>query len=398
MIKPTARELTEMFPRNEGEETAPYSRRLVQLAAEKGWQFDSESIRVQIHRWKRVSRKLDKHGNEVSSVERYSKPSPDVPEGFSPVKITTTHGDQHWITYQKDSENFEFTKEFIKEVVEGLDLEPIKVTPRQTEIGKILALTYTDVHIGMETDEEGTAMYPIPWTEKEIFDCIGRFVSKIGDFWDGHDAIHVRDLGDFLDGYNGLTTRGGHKLPQNMTTAEAYKVGARFKIKLAQELARFGVPLYFHNIVNDNHAGEFAELLNYHVQQVLAVQLPSAVYHIQRKFIEHYNYGVHSFIFTHGKDKKFCKAGMTPDLSVKNNSIIQGYINNHRLNEVVTFEKGDSHLFVHDKRKKYNYICHGALSPSSEWVQTNFNKGRQMFSIMEVFENEREINPLCFEV
>ena len=36
-------------------------------------------------------------------------------------------------------------------------------------------------------------------------------------------SIYVCDLGDAVDGWNGYTTRGGHKLPQNMSNKEVFE-------------------------------------------------------------------------------------------------------------------------------------------------------------------------------
>jgi hypothetical protein len=392
----TLREISNNYPQNEGESVMAYAKRLTQIAFKMGLKLNSEASRQQIMKWRKVSRKLDKNGNETSSIERFQAEAPEIPEGFIPTKITKTQGDQHWITYTKESNEFELTKELIAETVKGLDIKPIKLEPKTT--GKILRLIYSDTHIGMETDSEGTAMYPIKWGESEVMKLVDKMLLTVNRFIDNHESIHVIDLGDFLDGYNGQTTRGGHALPQNMSNAEAFKVGAKFKITLAKGLAQFGVPLYFHNIVNDNHAGDFAELVNFHVKEVLSYMIPDSTYYIQRKFIEHYDYGKHSFVLTHGKDKKYCIRGLSSAMDKRVFETVTAYINNNKLCNNVTFEKGDSHVSIIDKSKTFNYICYPSVAPASEWVQTNFNKGRQMFAIMEVYKDENNINPLTYEV
>ena len=70
----------------------------------------------------------------------------------------------------------------------------------------------------------------------------------------------------------------GIYLDQNMSNEEAFKVGAQFKIELAKRLAKFGVPLEFYNVTNDNHSGSFSKIVNIHVKEVLSYLLPGVKY------------------------------------------------------------------------------------------------------------------------
>jgi hypothetical protein len=105
------------------------------------------------------------------------------------------------------------------------------------------------------------------WGEDELFETLRAMVSHIGFRFNNHSKIVVQDLGDFVDGYNGETTRGGHALPQNMSNTECFKIASKFKIELAKKLAIHGVPLEFHSVVNDNHGGDFGNLVNIHVKR-----------------------------------------------------------------------------------------------------------------------------------
>lgn len=394
----TQKELIFNNPQFEGESQAGYSRRLQKIAELQGVVYSSEAIRMKIKSMVTVERRLDRNGIETSSVQRLQSETPEVPFGFIPTKITKTHTNQHWITYGKDSEGIlQLNEDIIRQTLQDIEIKPINLDVSNNN-DKILVLTYTDTHIGMDTDKDKTAMYATEWNESELLKSVDIMVEKVSRHFNNHDAIHVKDLGDLLDGYNAETTRGGHKLPQNMSNNEAFLVASKFKIKLAKALAQYGVPLYFHNIVNDNHAGDFAEILNFHVKEVLKYMIPTAEYYIQRKFIEHYNYGIHTFVLSHGKDKKYMMRPLNNILDKRTSDLIESYFKYNNITENITFEKGDSHICKIDKSKHYNYICHGALSPASEWVQTNFQKSRRMFSIMEVYKNEIEINPITYEI
>ena len=394
----TQKQLIANNPQWEGESQAGYSRRLQKIASLHGVEYSSEAIRQKIKKMVKVESRTDRTGQETSAVHKLQSESPEIPDNFIPKKITKTHTNQHWISYEQDKDGiFELNKQIIAETLKDIEFSNLK-TPKNRNNGKILCLTYTDAHIGMDTNATDTAMYPSEWGENELMECIPHFMDKVDRHLNKHDAIHVRDLGDLLDGYNGQTTRGAHNLPQNMTNEQAFIVASKFKITLAKELSKFGLPIYFHNVVNDNHSGDFAELLNFHVKEVLKYMMPSNEYYVQKKFIEHYNYGIHHFALTHGKDKKHCIKGFSSKLDKRTSDIIEGYFNHNKLTENITFEKGDSHIFITDKSKYYNYISHGALSPASEWVQTNFQKARRFFSVMEVYKNEKQINPITYEL
>jgi hypothetical protein len=231
----TARELILSNIQLEGESNQAYFRR---LASESDSTFDA--LKMQYYKLKRkfiiTQQKKDKNGNVTSTTE-------------------------------KESQNkalFELNKETIRESVKELDLKPLNVAKIAEISDKILLITYTDVHVGMNI-------------ENDLYD---RF--------NNHSKIVVQDLGDFVDGYNGETTRGGHALPQNMSNTECFKIASKFKIELAKKLAIHGVPLEFHSVVNDNHGGDFGNLVNIHAKEVLSYLLPEAKYNISEDFISHY--------------------------------------------------------------------------------------------------------------
>lgn len=119
-----------------------------------------------------------------------------------------------------------------------------------------------------------------------------------------------------------------------------------------------------------------------------------------RHFINHYIHGNHCFILTHGKDEKNLKFGFKPILDKLATDKINEYIEVNDLhNYWITFEKGDSHqqLFDQTTSDKFNYNNYMALSPASEWVQTNYKRGRSGFSIMIMDPNRKEISHTAFE-
>jgi hypothetical protein len=339
----TARELILSNIQLEGESNQAYFRR---LASESDSTFDA--LKMQYYKLKRkfiiTQQKKDKNGNVTSTTEKLQSTKLVLPPAHLQVSRVSTNEStgQQWVIHTKESQNkalFELNKETIKQSVKELDLKPLNVA-KIGEIGdKILLVTYTDVHVGMNIEND---LYDSGfWGEDELFETLRAMVSHIGFRFNNHSKIVVQDLGDFLDGYNSSTTRGGHALPQNMSNTECFKIASKFKIELAKKLAIHGVPLEFHSVVNDNHGGDFGNLVNIHVKEVLSYLLPEAKYNISEDFISHYIVGKWAFIICHGKDAKFMKFGFKAQLDQKAKDHIVNYIDKHDLHRYkIAFCKG----------------------------------------------------------
>ena len=90
-------------------------------------------------------------------------------------------------------------------------------------------LVITDIHIGMDVNKDGYALYDGEWNEKILFERLEIVVNHTLQNKKS-DSLIIHDLGDYLDGFDGLTTRGGHQLPQNMDNQQMFDVGLKFKI------------------------------------------------------------------------------------------------------------------------------------------------------------------------
>jgi hypothetical protein len=151
-----------------------------------------------------VKRTFDKNDKVISRVEKLQQKELLDPSkyGLDIVGMTTNvaHGTQ-WVKTSKESQNkalFELNKETIKQSVKELDLKPLNVA-KIGEIGdKILIVTYTDVHVGMNIQND---LYDSGfWGEDELIETLRAMVSHIGFRFNNHSKIVVQDLGDFVDG------------------------------------------------------------------------------------------------------------------------------------------------------------------------------------------------------
>ena len=255
-------------------------------------------------------------------------------------------------------------------------------------------LTYTDVHIAMDTNADGNSMYAEKWDKGEILNSLEDIIKGAINNSNSNTLV-IDELGDFLDGLNGYTTRGGHKLPQNMTDEEAFDLAVWFKIELIDRLHNHFNTIIVNNICNDNHAGSFGYFVNSAAKNIIENKYDNVTVTNHRQFINHYYVGDICFLITHGKDDKNLKFGFKPQLDSKGLEKIDQYCKQNDIYKhakKIVFKKGDSHQALFDMctSDDFYYFNYPALSPSSQWVQNNFKKGRRGF-VLETW-NDLDVN------
>lgn len=311
--------------------------------------------------------------------EHYSLPRKDI-KSYKLVSHTGTPYYNILFKEQITNEIFDFDFDFIIEK----HIKPIQIKKNPTIKNKDFdKLIYTDVHIGMETDKYKNSMYPVKWDRESILECAEQMVLATLSERES-PVLCIDELGDFFDGYNAKTTRGGHDLPQNMTNEEAFDCGLEFKMFLIDSLAPYYDKIICNNICNDNHAGSFGYFVNKAFKDIAEIKYDNVQVHNHRKFINHYIIGDVCFLITHGKDDISLKFGFKPKVDEVQISKIDQYCKQHDLYKqcgLIVFEKGDSHQALFDmcSSDDFYYFNYPALSPSSQWVQNNFKKGRRGF-------------------
>lgn len=343
-------------------------------------------------KWITTKQTIDKNGDVISEVKS-NVPVDEIEDksGFEPVALTTNpHGGQ-WVKYAKKDFN---PIEEITNVLSGIKF-PVYKPIREAKSSRALKITISDMHVGMGVSEDSLFAYKYGKEEfeKSINVVIERAIEqhKInGKF----DVLIIQDLGDSLDGYNNQTTRGGHPLEQNMSNAEMFKTYIHEKLRLIDALYKANVAneICVYSSVNCNHAGDFGFMANYAIKLVCEKSYPSVKYHIFERFIEHFYYGEHCFIQTHGKDKRYMKSGMPLKLDARTEKFINEYIDRYGINsKFIHFEKGDLHQVAYDRRKKFDYRNFMSLAPPSNWVQHNCGDAYWGFTMQIVEQDSREI-------
>lgn len=278
-----------------------------------------------------------------------------------------------------------FTPEFVEDLVK-----------KHTKVRYQKALTFdkpdffdrlviTDAHIGMETISE-TTMYEYPWDRAAIDARLEIVIDSLKKYKRGND-LYITDLGDFMDGYNGNTSRAGHPLPQNMTTQQAFDYALEFKLRLLDNAVQVYTRVFLDNVCNDNHGGTLAYLVNSAVEKIAQHRYmkDEVVVRNHKKFLSHFVVGNRAFVISHGKDQAFMKSGMSPKAKPDDITKVDGYIKANGLYAYpfITFDKGDSHQCILDLATSddFFYLSYPSFAPQSEWVQTNYKKGRSGFVI-----------------
>lgn len=351
--------------------------------------------------FKQVRRTLNEQGNVISSVEKLSpKELIDIPKNHEIKRVSTNVStQQQWVITEPVKEvnlekEIDFTNIFKDKV------KPIKLPKISSKLDLSIfdRLVYTDVHIGMEVNQNGYSLYDGAWNEAEIEKRLETMVYNTLKNKQS-DTLIIHELGDFMDGYDAVTTRGGHSLPQNMDNQKAFDVGLAFKIKMIDALIPYYNKIECINICNDNHAGSFGYIVNSAFKAYIELKYENVKVVNQRKFIDHYIVENRCFILTHGKDDKNMKFGFKPHLDAVQIEKIKNYIDEYRLHYfTIEFSKGDSHQLLLDftSSSAFEYQNFGAFSPPSDWVKINYKNTKSSFIIFNYYENQKSINPIIF--
>lgn len=306
---------------------------------------------------------------------------------------------KHYSIHAKPSEADYFSA--IKDIVSELPSRTLKVEkPAGKGCEKACKVTLADMHVGMDTNPDGKGLFTYEYNGdvfrdnlKKVYEAIQKEYKTHGTF----DVIFIDDLGDGLDGFNGLTTRGGHALPQNMDNVEAFKTYVYGKLDLVEMVlkARVAKKIIVRNVSQCNHAGSFGHIANTAIQMVLErlYKKSEIEYYTLEKFLESFTYGDHAFVLTHGKDPIRMKQGLPYKLDDKTIKFIEQYIEYEGIKaKYIHVEKGDLHQLGYARTKRFDYRNFMSFAPPSAYGQFNFGDGYGGFSIQVIPKHSGEIS------
>lgn len=280
--------------------------------------------------------------------------------------------------------------DLIKGIIENTKKSVIKF-PNQVKLKekRALKVTLSDIHLGLDPFIEGKSIFNYVYNETifnknldKVYTSILNQFSIYGKF----DVLMIDDLGDGLDGWNAQTTRGGHGLDQNMSNTESFKYYVTGKLRFIEMLIKAGVAnrIEIKSVTNCNHSGSFGYIANYAIKLILSRSYSEkdVKCYLLEKFMEHFEYGDHCFILTHGKDTKYMFKGLPLDLNDKAIKFINDYIDHYEIkSKYITVVKGDLHQLGYKRTKKFDYRNYMSFAPPSVWQQHNFGDAYSGYSI-----------------
>jgi hypothetical protein len=302
----------------------------------------------------------------------------------------------------KEPELIEVTKSLenaIESVLSKFKKEDYIFYPNQHESNlKALKVTISDDHVGLEPNPNGNGLFKYDYNAEiysnsyqKVFNSIVKEFNTHGKF----DLLLFDNLGDEQDGFNGLTTRGGHKLPQNMSNAEVFETCIDVKVRIIKSLVENNIAnkIILRKVTNDNHSGDFGHTINLAVKKIINLIYSNDIVEVETltRFLEHRIYGDHCFILTHGKDANQMFKGLPLKLDDRTINYINDYIRFYDIkSKYIHVEKGDLHQIGYNKCNTFDYRNFMSFAPPSSWVQHNFGDCYSGYSIQVIpkFENE----------
>lgn len=325
------------------------------------------------------------------------------------VGIPIDNVNYYWHKSEKFSVNVKNDKddtidsyyETIRDIVSEYNPETIRsIEQVGIDTPKAIKATLSDMHIGLNPNPDNKSLFSYEYNEeifKQSLDKVYNSLLKEYNHNGRFDLLIIDDLGDGLDGWNGFTTRGGHKLDQNMSNEEAFKTFVMGKLTLIENCIKAGIAnkIIVRNVANDNHSGSFASIANMTIQMILnrTYNQSDVSFYILERFMEHFKYGDHTFILTHGKDGKYMFKGLPFELNPKAIKFINDYIDHYDINsKYIHLEKGDLHQVGYSRTKKFDYRNFMSFAPPSSWVQHNFGDCYCGYSIQIIPKYSGEIS------
>lgn len=275
---------------------------------------------------------------------------------------------------------------------------PVKIKKDTKTNKKTLIIWSSDKHIGAAIPSD--ALFKREYNKHIFHSRMEQILEECVAYKKIHgtfDKIVIADLGDSLDGYNGLTTRGGHHLPQNLNNKEASRVHFFTHKWLFESIMETSIAnsIQVVNVTNDNHSGDFGWQANFALAQYGSVAWPEIEFVNIEEFIGHFTVYNRTFILTHGKDKKNRNRPLPLKVNADVESMFMDYVIDRKLDNLdIHIRKGDIHLNDLDcTRKKMTYWNVGSVFGASDWIMDNFSDNKPSCTFEVVEEGNNNLDP-----
>lgn len=378
------------------ENETEYSRRIGEM-----YGFSWDSVRSKIKKlrnreMKTVAQRLDANGKIVSTTQKLQQKKLeeyDLPVVRVSTNVTTG---QQWKIQQAVKNEFD-VKKMIDEAISKIDITSYAFKKGKAFEPHTLSNFIADVHAGM--DPSG-GFLDYEWNAKiliERFETNFQQVVQKADLFGRFEVIKLIDLGDTLDGYEGMTTRGGHSLKQNMTSSEQFQLCLEVYVQYIKQVLELDLCNELHIIraENDNHGGSFGQALGIALEGMIKVMFPKAniVFKRQSKFIDFEVYGDHANVYTHGKDKEYMKKNLPYEMTATwSNYLVSIFKRWGIIDKKIRVYKADLHRLGLNSNPFFDYHNLRAFSPPSGWASHNFGASDSGYSIHVIGKDKRSVN------
>lgn len=414
----TARQVILDNPRLDDEGVNAWCKRLANLS-----DFDWDTIkqryyymkrRGQLHVYDLAVKRVVTDADDNIKTKVYAAKAEAIDISKMPIERVThdTLTGRQWIKVNNSGITEEAIEEALERVIQKHPISYIDITKPKVISKVALHAIITDDHIGLDTNPEGIGLFPYLYDKasynasmNKVFNSILKEHAYYGTF----DEVVINNLGDLEDGWNGETTRGGHKLPQNMTNDETFELAVDSRLTLIQKIVESHITkkIILRIVTNSNHSASFAIIVAKAIKKICDQIYTDGLVEIDilRKFMEYRSYGDHCFILSHGKDKKEMKSGLPIVLDTKTVNFINSYIDHHDLRnkyKYIHVLKGDGHRLGVTDHKNFSYRSLRSFSPISNWIGTNFGDVTTPgYSILVFSKNRQEMQethiPLAYK-
>ncbi len=305
-------------------------------------------------------------------------------EAQGPDGVILLHSYRNNITGE-DIENFQ--NDFVDKIRKSIREEvksPVQYNvKKENELG--LFVYSADKHIGAYTPSQ--SLYENEYNREIIYERSARLINSLLEEVDRFgtiDTLCYVDLGDALDGKDGNTTRGGHKLDQNMDNYEQYDFYFQLHKEFFDTVISQGIAenINFIGMSNANHDGlGFGYAAMRAVEIYLNTKYPNVNTAISRNFIDHFVYGRHNFMLCHGKDEQYMGKALPKILDPRAEAFVNNYMDYHRLagtgpvsddRQFNHFIKGDLHQSSTEYAKRFRYRNVSSFYGASAYISANF--------------------------
>lgn len=288
---------------------------------------------------------------------------------FITKNITTGGGYVRYEPPKKDADKL-LTKEDIAQVLKDASTRPAKVKDwsRKPTTGKIQVLKVSDAHVGMAAEDN---IFDLGWNTGLLFERSDVLLTKVDP--DASEIVLIFG-GDIADGQNGYTTRGGHKLPQNMKSREQLTWSKDWVLYLLDGItSQTSAKVRVIFVANSNHGGG---VLYFATGSIVAAVAPyrydgQVEFLIQEAFIESHEVGGFSILVTHGYDEQYMKRGWPRFLQKAQMDFIETFIRYRGVKNPVLV-RGDQHQYHSIPYPNFHDLMVPAFSNPSSWVSMNF--------------------------